>query len=341
MDEQRRKRINRLKKIIMGTLITSILLPYVFCGIMAYQLFQINRRLTSAEQSLGIAPGEAANAAPAQEDGNGSSEAPRSAVDEALIDAAENLNNGSMVLDEDGNAAGVMDDSREDEETDAEAEIEESASREPDSTAAKRIYLTFDDGPSSNTGKILDVLKQYNVKATFFVVGKEDDNFKELYKRIVDEGHTLGMHSYTHIYSQVYASLDSFQKDFEKERELLYEVTGVEPTFYRFPGGSSNHVSRGNIHDMIDYLEEQGVTYFDWNIASGDASGVYISADQIINNVLGDIKDGPNVILLHDAQEKSSTVEALPKLIEKIGELEDAEFLPITDRTEPVRHKIK
>ena len=340
MDEQRRKRINRLKKIIMGTLITAILLPYVFCGIMAVSLFQINKRLQNAEQVMGIAPGtDAAVPVSETEVRDASANAPSSAVDEALIDAAENLNNGTVVMDE--SKDGGMDGSLEYEEEDGVAEIEENGDREPDSTAAKRIYLTFDDGPSPNTGKILDVLKEYGVKATFFVVGREDDNYKELYKRIVDEGHTLGMHSFTHIYSQVYASLDSFQKDFEKEQDMLYEATGVRPTFYRFPGGSSNHVSRGNIHDMIDYLEEKGVTYFDWNIASGDSSGVYISADQIVNNVLGDIKDGPNVILLHDAQEKSSTVEALPKLIEKIGELDDVEFLPITDRTEPVRHKIK
>ncbi|MBO4461285.1 MAG: polysaccharide deacetylase family protein, partial [Lachnospiraceae bacterium] len=105
---------------------------------------------------------------------------------------------------------------------------------------AKKVYLTFDDGPSHNTELILDILKEYNVKATFFVIGRNDEYSKSLYKRIVDEGHTIALHSYTHRYSSIYASLDAYKEDLQKISDLVYDATGVRSKFIRFPGGSSN-----------------------------------------------------------------------------------------------------
>lgn len=207
------------------------------------------------------------------------------------------------------------------------------------SNVSKQIYLTFDDGPSSNTNKILDVLQQYGVKATFFVVGKTDETSIKAYQRIVAEGHTLGMHSYSHKYDEIYQSIDSFSTDMSKLQEYLYQVTGVWPRYYRFPGGSSNTVSKVDMQKLITYLNEKDIVYMDWNIASGDAISGQLSKESILNNCLEKI-DSMNecVILFHDAKEKNSTVEALPMLIEQMLVRGDTVFLPITDGTVPVQH---
>ncbi|MDE6738238.1 MAG: polysaccharide deacetylase, partial [Lachnospiraceae bacterium] len=151
-------------------------------------------------------------------------------------------------------------------------------------TGVRKVYLTFDDGPSSNTNRILDILAEYDVKATFFVVGKEEEEYQALYKRIVDEGHTLAMHSYSHKYNEIYQSLESYSADLSKLQEFLYDTTGVWCRYCRFPGGSSNTVSRVDMHELIAYLDEQDMSYFDWNISSGDAMNSSISPEEIIRN---------------------------------------------------------
>lgn len=203
---------------------------------------------------------------------------------------------------------------------------------------AHKVYLTFDDGPSSNTAQILDILKQYNVKATFFVIGREDEESKALYKRIVEDGHTLGMHSYSHKYSLLYNSMDSFTSDFSQIQNYLYEVTGQECLYYRFPGGSSNHVSNTDMTEFIRYLNEQGITYFDWNVSSGDATSQAYTPEELVENVMADVvKYKTSVVLMHDAETKASTVEALGPMIEKLQDME-AEILPIDENTTVVQH---
>ncbi len=203
----------------------------------------------------------------------------------------------------------------------------------------KKVYLTFDDGPSGNTGEILDILAEYDVKATFFVVGKEDERYRPLYKRIVEEGHTLAMHSYSHKYNEIYQSKESYVEDLTKLQEFLYNTTGVWCRYCRFPGGSSNTVSRVDMHELIAYLEEQDMSYFDWNVVSGDASSAYISPEAIVRNSTAKLDElDEAIILMHDASDKDSTVEALPGLIERIQAMEDTKIVPITDDTEPIHH---
>ena len=218
-------------------------------------------------------------------------------------------------------------------------DLSSSAQNEVSADGTRKIYLTFDDGPSANTDDILDILKEYDVRATFFVVGRDDENSLRLYKRIVDEGHTLGMHSYSHKYNEIYSSVDAFASDIRSLQELLYETTGVWPRFYRFPGGSSTTTSSVPISDLIDYLNEQDITYFDWNIASGDAVENPPDKDTIVNNCTRSIdKYDDCVILMHDLTEKRSTVEALRILIPKLKEMDNVMILPITDETVPVQH---
>ena len=203
----------------------------------------------------------------------------------------------------------------------------------------KEVYFTFDDGPSANTDEILDILKEYDVRATFFVVGKTDEHSVRMYQRIVDEGHTLAMHSYSHKYDEIYASRESYVEDLTKLQEYLYQITGVWPRFCRFPGGSSNTVSNVDMTELIEYLDENGITYFDWNISSGDAVREDLSVDTIVQNCVGKL-DNVNIgmILMHDANDKITTVEALPEVIKAIRERGDTAILPITDETKPVQH---
>lgn len=199
----------------------------------------------------------------------------------------------------------------------------------------RKVYLTFDDGPSRITTEILDILDKYGIKATFFVVGKEDDTSKEIYNRIVKEGHTLAMHSYTHDLDRIYESLDSFSSDLQREQNLLYEVTGVWTSFYRFPGGSSNTASKLDMQIFKDYLERQGITYFDWNVYGGDG----IDPEAIAANVSANVADySTSIVLLHDAADKEETVEALPEIIEYIQGLDNTVILPIDKDTIPIQH---
>ena len=180
-----------------------------------------------------------------------------------------------------------------------------------------KVYLTFDDGPSSNTDAILDILDDYNVKATFFVVGQDVEEYGDTYRRIVEDGHTIGMHSYSHSYNMIYASEEAFIEDFNKIHDLILQTTGVDSKYYRFPGGSSNNVSNVSKSVLINYLNSVDVVYYDWNVASGDATSQAFTSEQLIDNVMNDVvKYKTSVVLLHDASNKNATVEALPGLIE-------------------------
>lgn len=184
----------------------------------------------------------------------------------------------------------------------------------------KVAYLTFDDGPSGNTIKILDILKEKNIPATFFVVGNQE--MKSTYKRIVDEGHALGNHTYGHDYGGIYKSTDTFFADVEKLNDLLEEATGQRSKLIRFPGGSNNTVSRhaggkGIMDIMTDAVIDEGYRYFDWNVDSLDASKGKQDKDVIVKSVLsGANHTNKAVILMHDAAAKTTTVDALPEIID-------------------------
>jgi len=204
----------------------------------------------------------------------------------------------------------------------------------------KKVYLTFDDGPSKNTDKILDILADYNVKATFFVIGSTDEENLKRYKRIVDEGHTLGMHSYSHNYKEIYNSLEDFDKDFTKLWKLLYDTTGYMPSLYRFPGGSLNQVSKQDIREFIRYLNKKGITYYDWNVVNGDAEGKDYTEEQMIENVLtGVAKKEVSIVLMHDGTGKDKTVATLPKILDALIS-GGAQVLPL-DENVPLIQQVK
>ncbi len=203
--------------------------------------------------------------------------------------------------------------------------------------SSKTVYLTFDDGPSKYTSDILDMLDTYNVKATFFVIGKTDKHSKEMYKRIIDEGHSLGIHSYSHVYDKVYNSLEDFEKDFTKLSDLLYDTTGYIPSLYRFPGGSGNSVSKVDIHELIRFLEEKSVVYFDWNVVNGDATGIDYSPEELYSNVMEGIKiHNTSIVLMHDTDMKENTIKSLESILKTLTE-QDVNILPLTDDVTPIR----
>lgn len=205
----------------------------------------------------------------------------------------------------------------------------------------KKVYLTFDDGPSSNTDHILDVLNEYGVKATFFVNGHE--GYDAQYLRIVNDGHSIGMHSFSHVYKDVYADLDSFADDLYRIHSYISDLTGVDCKLYRFPGGSSNRICKMSMQECIDYLDAKGIAYFDWNVSCEDAVAGGASVNTIVNNVINQVTycdSDTIVVLMHDTGDKRTTVEALPIIIEKLANMENVVLLPITDSTPYVHHPV-
>ena len=182
----------------------------------------------------------------------------------------------------------------------------------------KIVYLTFDDGPSANTEKILDILKEYNAKATFFVTGN-NQKYDNLMKRAHDEGHAIGLHTYSHDYKEVYASEKAYFKDLKKISDLVEKITGEKSYLIRFPGGSSNTVSaqysKGLMSLLTKKVQEKGYQYFDWNCDSTDASGNNVPVNVLVKNATSCTSQHIN-ILMHDTDAKDTTVKALPKIIE-------------------------
>ncbi|MGM9612491.1 MAG: polysaccharide deacetylase family protein [Butyricicoccus sp.] len=183
----------------------------------------------------------------------------------------------------------------------------------------KAVYLTFDDGPSANTEKILDALKEKNQKATFFVVGKNIAGREAVLGRIVDEGHTIGIHGFSHNYDATYASIDAFLEDFHQAYEAVYQACGVYPTVFRFPGGSVNAYNRATYQQIIAEMVRRGFVYYDWNVSSEDATGKAYTAEQLVQTVMAAMPGEEHaIVLMHDAADKKATADAVPLLIDQL-----------------------
>ena len=284
----RKKRVQRLKKIILAMIAVFLILPSLFCIILAVKIGNLERQIkelkTETHKSLEIVWNEK-DVLASEEPGN------------------EYSGENEVITEEDN--------------------------------GLKKVYLTFDDGPSIYTKDILDILKRYNVKATFFVTGMNTPLYDEYLQKILDDGHSLGIHTYSHVYSDVYESLESFQADFNKMRDYIKQQTGQDISLYRFPGGSGNNVVSAQTREQImEWLEAEGIVYFDWNVSSGDAENRILSAETIANNCIEGVKKcNTAIVLLHDAGGKKSTIEALPLIIEGINQLDDTILLPIDEET--------
>ena len=185
-------------------------------------------------------------------------------------------------------------------------------------SSQKIVYLTFDDGPSSNTKKILDILDKYEAKATFFVTGTHQ-KYNYLIKEAHQKGHTIGLHSYCHEYNIIYSSTAAYFRDLTQLENMVEKLIGYKPRYIRFPGGSSNKVSlkynRGIMTVLARKVVEKGYQYYDWNGETGDATGNHVSVDKLIKNAT--VKNDNNIVMLaHDTDAKDTTVEALPSIIQ-------------------------
>lgn len=275
----RKRRVRRIKRIIVGTCITLLILPTILTIILMIKVFSLEKEVAE-------------------------------------------LQVGQLKLEQQA------------------AELKEAAET-PEPTEVpekKKVYLTFDDGPGSQTEEILDILKENEIKATFFVTGKAGDEAEKIYKKIVKDGHTLGMHSYSHIYDEIYETKESFSKDFKKLYNYLHDVTGYEPQWYRFPGGSTSEHIQLPLETFTDVLESKNVHYMDWNVISPDISNPSAKKEQIASGIAESVSQFDTaVVLLYDSVDRPTTLKALPLIIEKLKK-ENYELLPLDDDTPLVRH---
>ncbi|MDD6090408.1 MAG: polysaccharide deacetylase [Clostridiales bacterium] len=200
----------------------------------------------------------------------------------------------------------------------------------------KTIYLTFDDGPGPYTGKLLDVLAKYNVKATFFVTAA-NPKYYDMIAREVNEGHSVGVHTYSHNYKSIYSSEEAFFEDFYAMQDVIYEQTGCYTNLYRFPGGSSNTVSSFNpgiMSRLTKALTDMGYKYFDWNVSSGDA-GETTRTNVVVDNIEAGCRGmKASVVLQHDI--KDFSVNAVESVI--IWGLQNGYTFRALDMTSPDAH---
>ena len=201
------------------------------------------------------------------------------------------------------------------------------------------VYLTFDDGPSTYTGELLDILKKYNVKATFFVTGNGSD---DMILREYNEGHKIALHTNTHDYSYVYSSINNYFSDLYAIQDRVKRITGEAPNIIRFPGGSSNTVSMnydggiGIMSKLVYEVEVRGFHYFDWNISSGDG-GSEISSDQVYNNVISNLKEETSIVLQHDT--KKYSIDAVERII-KYCQANGYTFKTLSETTYGAHHGV-
>lgn len=208
-----------------------------------------------------------------------------------------------------------------------------------DPPAHKTVYLTYDDGPSGNTAALLDVLKAEGVPATFFVIGREEAPYPALYRRMAEEGHTVGVHTYSHKYDEIYKSVEGYLADFAKVEGLIYDTTGVHPKIFRFPGGSVNALapSKTVLRSIVEEITARGYIYYDWNVVSGDDTATVYPPEVLAANVEKAALGKDNVVVLfHDAPLCRTTPEATRLVIQHFRTL-GYTFAPLTEAVQPIQ----
>lgn len=206
------------------------------------------------------------------------------------------------------------------------------------------IYLTFDDGPGSRvTPRLLDILKENDIQATFFILNYTQEDLP-IIKRMISEGHTIGIHGYSHDYAKIYKSEEAFMNNVYSLQEKLYNDTGYVTKIARFPGGSSNTTSHsycpGIMTKLVQRFNAEGLIYVDWNVDSGDANGNGINADKLYTNSVNGLRKGrSNIILMHDSNEKPTTPDAVKRIIE-YGKQNGYTFLPLNESSPTAHHKV-
>ncbi len=285
-----------------------------------------------------------------EEDSSHSTSAPHLSTDvladlETTVKPETTLNPGPMIPSDSPSVSEIIEPTESETEPAPKDESETTVIPEEIPKSTGTIYLTFDDGPSLKiTPQILDILKENNIKATFFIVDYQVGSEREqLVIRAFNEGHTIGLHGSSHTYSKIYSSLEALIENFETLQEKVYNSTGYHSNIIRFPGGSSNTVSKhyceGIMTEAVEYFSSNDFVYFDWNVDSQDAGGT-TTAGGVFENVTSSIIPGRNnIVLMHDTGSKSHTLEALQSIIDW-AIAEGYEFKAITEETPQVTHRI-
>ncbi|WP_053372711.1 polysaccharide deacetylase family protein [Paenibacillus sp. FJAT-27812] len=199
----------------------------------------------------------------------------------------------------------------------------------------KILYLTFDDGPSKNTVQVLDILKKEGITATFFVLGEHVLQQPKIAKRIIEEGHSIGNHSFNHKYEKLYGSFAEFADQVMKTDEAIYRTTGVRTTLFRAPGGTYTNFDQS----YFDAMAAAGYQVHDWNVDSGDSKRVGVPASEILSAIKSSKLANTLNVLLHDSAGHAESVKALPEII-KYYKSKGYSFAKITDQIEPIQFRV-
>jgi len=207
--------------------------------------------------------------------------------------------------------------------------------KEKNAKNAGTVYLTFDDGPSPITEQVLDILLERDIKATFFVLGKQVKRYPEIAKRIVEEGHSIGNHSYNHVYDELYSHFSAFSDQVTATTEEIWQTTGQFTSLLRAPGGTYRNFDE----TYFKAMDEAGYTIFDWNVDSGDSKSRDISSQQIFKNIQASKLKPLLIVLMHDSSIHKESVTALPAIIQYYDEL-NYSFASLTEESPPMVSKL-
>ncbi|SMC25926.1 Peptidoglycan/xylan/chitin deacetylase, PgdA/CDA1 family [Clostridium acidisoli DSM 12555] len=201
----------------------------------------------------------------------------------------------------------------------------------------KIVYLTFDDGPSVITNSLLDTLKKCNVKATFFIVGKEVDGREDVLKRIYDEGHSIGLHTYSHDFKKIYKSDDIFINEMLLDQKKIFDIIGYSPKIIRFPGGSCKHLNKNS----LEKIHKNNLKIYDWNSSLEDGVNPNLSVDALIKNATKCRScDSKIILLMHCNSNNTNTIKALPRIVEYYRS-SGYKIKPLTDSTPEYYYKLR
>ena len=335
--DERRKRINLYKKIIVILILTMILLPTLLCIVLFFKINSLQKEVTELQALMNSNTAQGVTATASLNDETGHPMEPSSLIPLPETEAVSETETSTAEAGNEEMDSLLPGETEVLTEPETELFDEQALIAEALSEGRRVVYLTFDDGPSANTENLLDLLDEYEVKVTFFV--NYHEGLENEYTQIVERGHTLATHSYSHQYTSVYGSYDGFVNEVESLRTYLLETFGYDTCFFRFPGGSSNSQTKIPIRTFIDYLDSKNIVYFDWNVSSGDG-GSNISESEVYNNVINGVnRNEVSIVLMHDSTDHLSTYEALDDILNTLQNM-NALILPITEQTVPVHHNV-
>lgn len=201
----------------------------------------------------------------------------------------------------------------------------------------KVVYITIDDGPTTDTPKLLDILDQYNAKATWFVTGQymEGSALKDMLKQIHDRGNTIGVHTFSHQYKQIYSSPDAYMEDYNKMNKIIVSAVGESSDIFRFPGGSNAGYNKNIRRELLDRVNSEGLVYYDWNAFTGDTEGM--SRSEMVSKAVTECSyNNKAILLMHDVPGRDTVVEALPEILKQLQD-KGYEFRALDKDVKPIQ----